>query len=49
MAGTSTYVASDCVSADSDTIAAVLANPELFYFNVHNAQFPAGAVQGSLG
>ena len=33
----STYIARDCVSADSATIAAVLANPERFYFNVHNA------------
>ena len=47
--GTSTYVARDCVSADSETIEAVLANPELFYVNVHNVQFPGGAVQGSLG
>jgi hypothetical protein len=48
-AGTSTFIAMDCVSADSATIDAVLANPELFYFNVHNAEYPAGAVQGSLG
>ena len=47
--GTSTYVARDCVSADSDTIDAILANPELFYVNVHNVDFPGGAVQGSLG
>jgi hypothetical protein len=47
--GTSTYIASDCVSADSDTIDAMLANPELFYVNVHNVEFPGGAVQGSLG
>jgi CHRD domain-containing protein len=47
--GTSTYFARDCVSADTDTIDAVLANPELFYVNVHNVQFPGGAVQGSLG
>ena len=48
-AGSSTYVARDCVSADSDTIDAVLANPRSFYVNVHNAEFPGGAVQGSLG
>lgn len=48
-AGASTYIARDCVSANSATIDAVLANPELFYVNVHNVQFPAGAVQGSLG
>ena len=47
--GTSTYIASDCVSAAGATIDAVLADPELFYVNVHNVQFPAGAVQGSLG
>jgi len=27
----------------------VLANPELFYVNVHNDENPGGAVQGSLG
>ena len=47
--GTSTYVARDCLSADSDAIDGVIANPELFYVNVHNVQFPGGAVQGSLG
>ncbi|WP_210438569.1 CHRD domain-containing protein [Nocardioides xinjiangensis] len=47
-AGPSTYVARDCVSADSDAIDAVLADPELFYLNVHNVEFPGGAVQGSL-
>jgi hypothetical protein len=48
-AGATTFIASDCVGASGATIDAVLANPELFYVNVHNAQFPAGAVQGSLG
>ena len=47
-AGASTFIARDCVSANSATIDAVLANPQLFYVNVHNAQFPGGAVQGSL-
>jgi hypothetical protein len=46
---TDTYIARDCVSADSATIDALLANPELFYVNVHNLEFPGGAVQGSLG
>ena len=48
-AGDSTYISRDCVGADSVTIDAVLADPELFYLNVHNAEFPGGAVQGSLG
>jgi hypothetical protein len=47
--GNSTYIAKGCVDADSETIDAVLAHPELFYFNVHNAEHPAGAIQGSLG
>jgi hypothetical protein len=47
--GTSTYIARDCVSAAGATIDAVLAHPELFYVNVHNVQFPGGAVQGGLG
>ena len=47
--GTDTYIARDCVSSTSATIDMVLANPELFYVNVHNVEFPGGAVQGSLG
>ena len=47
--GTDTYIARDCIEADSAAVDAVLANPALFYFNVHNAEYPAGAVQGSLG
>jgi hypothetical protein len=29
-------------------IAAMLAHPRRFYFNVHNATYPAGAIQGVL-
>jgi hypothetical protein len=47
-AGASTHIARNCVSASSAAIDAVLANPELFYINVHNMQFPGGAVQGGL-
>ena len=35
--------------ADPSLLADILANPELFYVNVHNAEFPAGAVRGQLG
>jgi hypothetical protein len=44
-----TYIADDCVDADSATIDALLANPASYYVNVHTAEFPGGAVQGSLG
>lgn len=46
--GTDTYVSTGCVAAGSAAIDAVLVNPELYYINVHNAQFPGGAVQGNL-
>lgn len=39
---------SGCATADRDLIKAIMKNPELYYVNVHNAQFPAGAVRGQL-
>lgn len=38
-----------CVPLDKDKIQAILQNPENFYVNVHNAEFPDGAVRGQLG
>jgi hypothetical protein len=40
--------ASGCVSADPNLIKAIRQNPENYYVNVHNADFPAGAVRGQL-
>jgi hypothetical protein len=39
---------SGCVTADRDLIVAILQNPTAYYFNVHNADFPAGALRGQL-
>jgi hypothetical protein len=39
---------SGCVTADRDLIVAILVNPSAYYFNVHNAVFPAGALRGQL-
>ena len=38
----------NCVSAGEDLIKRIRQNPENFYVNVHNAEFPDGAVRGQL-
>jgi hypothetical protein len=38
----------DCVAADQELIKRIRQNPENFYVNVHNAEFPDGAVRGQL-
>ena len=39
---------SACATADRELIQAIVKNPELYYVNVHNAEYPAGAVRGQL-
>lgn len=39
---------SGCVHADGQLIKAIRQNPAGYYVNVHNADFPAGAVRGQL-
>ena len=46
---TSATGGSGCVSADRELIKAITKDPAAYYFNVHNAEFPAGAVRGQLG
>ena len=38
----------DCVSADPALLAQIVANPENYYVNVHNARFPGGALRCQL-
>ena len=40
--------AKDCVTLDREKILEVIKTPENFYVNVHNADFPDGAVRGQL-
>ena len=37
-----------CVSLDKDKIKDIIQNPANYYVNVHNAEFPDGAVRGQL-
>jgi CHRD domain len=41
-------LAHGCATTDAATTAAIVANPAAFYVNLHNAQFPGGAVRGQL-
>jgi len=46
MQGTS---ASDCVSVDDDAVLdGIMTNPANYYVNVHNQEYPQGAIRGQL-
>jgi hypothetical protein len=47
-AGGNPGASSGCVVAGAALLAAIRANPSLFYINVHNAAFPDGAIRGQL-
>ena len=38
-----------CVDVDRALAKAILQDPEMYYVNVHNAVYPAGALRGQLG
>ncbi|MFN2557974.1 MAG: CHRD domain-containing protein [Nitriliruptorales bacterium] len=37
-----------CFGADGATLQRIVSNPQGFYVNVHNAEFPDGAIRGQL-
>jgi hypothetical protein len=37
-----------CVEAGQDLIKEIIQNPQDYYVNVHNADFPAGAIRGQI-
>lgn len=39
---------SGCVAIAAAVASAIIANPTRFYINIHNAQFPSGALRGQL-
>jgi hypothetical protein len=42
------FKASGCVEVDSALLQAILESPDQFYVNVHNVEFPGGALSGLL-
>ena len=38
-----------CIAVPLETVSAIIAAPEGHYVNVHNAEYPKGAVRGQLG
>jgi len=40
---------SGCVTADRDLVKTIAKNPTDYYVNVHNGEFPGGAMRGQLG
>jgi hypothetical protein len=38
----------ECVAVEPDVLKPIVATPEAYYVNIHNAQFPGGAIRGQL-
>jgi hypothetical protein len=38
----------ECMAVEPDVLKPIVAAPENYYVNIHNAQFPGGAIRGQL-
>lgn len=38
----------ECIAVEPDVLKPVVAAPENYYVNIHNAEFPGGAIRGQL-
>jgi hypothetical protein len=47
--GLDRYTTIGCTTATSESLLALLANPDAYYVNVHTVAFPGGALTGPLG
>jgi len=43
-----TFLTKGCVPASTTLIGAIAANPSGYYVNIHNKQYPGGAVRAQL-
>ena len=41
-------VSDECIAVEPDVLKAIVAAPEGYYVNVHNAAYPGGAIRGQL-
>jgi hypothetical protein len=48
LAAPTSGTSSGCAEADRELLVAILVDPAAYYVNVHNADFPGGAVRGQL-
>jgi hypothetical protein len=38
----------ECIAVEPDALKPIIATPEAYYVNIHNAEFPGGAIRGQL-
>jgi hypothetical protein len=38
----------ECIAVEPDALKPIVATPQAYYVNIHNAEFPGGAIRGQL-